>query len=142
VETVGGLGTKIVRAAGLFGFSGGVTNWLAIKMLFDHVPGLVGSGVVTRQFKVIRQTVMETVLDTFFDADYLGSYVVDKAAAFANSSFLSDKIQLILQDPAVEVAVEKELAAMGMRPEGMMLMTMGMSTVRSHGAHTRDYTSL
>lgn len=128
VETVGGLGTKLVRAAGLFGFSGGVTNWLAIKMLFDHVPGLVGSGVVTRQFKVIRQTVMETVLDTFFDAEYLGDYVVDKAGAFAKSNFLSDKIKLILQDPGVEAAVDKELAAMGMRPEGMMLMMMGITT--------------
>ena len=44
----------------MFGFSGGITNWLAIKMLFDRVPFLIGSGVITKQFKEIRQTVMDT----------------------------------------------------------------------------------
>ena len=40
-------------------------------MLFDKVPGLVGSGIITEQFVEIRQTVMETVLETFFDVAFL-----------------------------------------------------------------------
>ena len=36
VEGVTGSGW--VLAVGLFGFAGGVTNWLAVKMLFDRVP--------------------------------------------------------------------------------------------------------
>lgn len=35
---------KVIFAGGLFGFAGGITNWLAVKMLFDTVPGLYGSG--------------------------------------------------------------------------------------------------
>lgn len=31
---------KFLLALGLFGFAGGVTNWLAVKMLFDRVPFL------------------------------------------------------------------------------------------------------
>ena len=31
---------------GLFAFSGAVTNWLAVYMLFEKVPGLYGSGVI------------------------------------------------------------------------------------------------
>ena len=32
-----------VLAAGLFGFAGGITNWIAIKMLFDRVCNLPGA---------------------------------------------------------------------------------------------------
>ena len=46
---------RFVLAAGLFGFAGGITNWLAIKMLFDRVCNLPGSGVIPRRFKEIRQ---------------------------------------------------------------------------------------
>jgi uncharacterized membrane protein YheB (UPF0754 family) len=38
-------------------FAGGITNWIAIKMLFDKIPFVVGSGVIPRQFKQIRKTI-------------------------------------------------------------------------------------
>ncbi|MGY8696849.1 MAG: DUF445 domain-containing protein, partial [Verrucomicrobiia bacterium] len=34
-----------VMSAGLFSLSGALTNWLAVHMLFEKVPGLYGSGV-------------------------------------------------------------------------------------------------
>ncbi|MCE3054327.1 DUF445 domain-containing protein, partial [Vibrio cholerae] len=37
--------------AGLFAFSGAITNWLAIHMLFEKVPGLYGSGVIPARFE-------------------------------------------------------------------------------------------
>ena len=40
--------------------------------------GLVGSGIITKQFKEIRQTVMDTVLETFFDAEFLANYIGQK----------------------------------------------------------------
>jgi len=50
-----------ILAFGLFGFAGGITNWLAVKMLFDKVGCagyyLYGSGVIPRRFKEIRETV-------------------------------------------------------------------------------------
>ena len=39
-ETFGQAVARWVLAAGLFGFAGGITNWLAIKMLFDRVCNL------------------------------------------------------------------------------------------------------
>lgn len=45
---------KYLLAFGLFGFAGGMTNWLAVKMLFDKIPFIVGSGVIPRQFKVTQ----------------------------------------------------------------------------------------
>ena len=35
---------------GLFALSGAITNWLAIYMLFERVPGLYGSGVIPLHF--------------------------------------------------------------------------------------------
>ncbi|MBT8147852.1 MAG: DUF445 domain-containing protein, partial [Gammaproteobacteria bacterium] len=35
---------QYVLNAGLFALSGGLTNWLAIYMLFERVPGFYGSG--------------------------------------------------------------------------------------------------
>lgn len=48
--------TRYILAFGLFGFAGGVTNWLAITMLFEEVPGLYGSGIIPKQFKQIKAT--------------------------------------------------------------------------------------
>ena len=45
---------ECIQALGLFGFSGGITNQIAIKMLFDRVGGLPGTGVITKQFREIR----------------------------------------------------------------------------------------
>ena len=39
---------------GLFGLAGGVTNWVAVYMLFEKVPYLYGSGVIPTRYVEIR----------------------------------------------------------------------------------------
>ena len=39
---------------GLFGLAGGVTNWVAVYMLFEKVPYLYGSGVIPVRYVEIR----------------------------------------------------------------------------------------
>ena len=56
---------QYVYNCGMFAFSGGVTNWIAIKMLFDKVPGLYGSGVIPSRFVEIRITVKKMVMKNF-----------------------------------------------------------------------------
>ena len=34
---------RTLRAVGIFGFLGGITNWVAIEMLFVRVPFLIGT---------------------------------------------------------------------------------------------------
>lgn len=70
---------QFVLSFGLFAFSGGFTNWLAIKMLFDRVPGLYGSGVIPLRFKEIRETVKNVIMKTFFDEEYLQQYLSQKS---------------------------------------------------------------
>jgi hypothetical protein len=116
-----------IRALGLFGFSGGITNWLAVKMLFDRVPGLVGSGIITKQFKEIRQTVMDTVLETFFDAEFLANYIGQKTAALEESNYIQGKIKTILEGDDVDAILDKHLDGLMLKPEGMMLAMVGMT---------------
>ena len=64
-------GSEWVLAVGLFGFAGGATNWLAVKMLFDRVPLLYGSGVIPARFRAIREAVKDAIMRYFFDEEYL-----------------------------------------------------------------------
>jgi uncharacterized membrane protein YheB (UPF0754 family) len=61
-------------SVGLFAFSGGITNALAVKMLFDRIPGLVGSGVIPARFREIRQKIQDLILKHFFSEEYLREF--------------------------------------------------------------------
>ena len=52
--------------AGLFGLSGGLTNWLAIHMLFEKVPLLFGSGVIPLRFKEFKEGIKNLIMHEFF----------------------------------------------------------------------------
>ena len=49
-----GLTGELVLNAGLYAFSGAITNWMAIYMLFEKVPGFYGSGVIPERFTEFR----------------------------------------------------------------------------------------
>jgi len=52
--------------AGLFAFSGAITNWLAIYMLFEKVPGLYGSGVIPARFEAFKSAIKNLMMEQFF----------------------------------------------------------------------------
>lgn len=79
-----------VLALGLFGFAGGTTNWLAVKMLFDRIPYIYGSGVIPARFKEIRETVKDTIMATFFDSAYLKTYLTSRAKTFLSDLQLGE----------------------------------------------------
>ncbi len=54
---------------GLFAFSGAVTNWLAVHMLFEKVPLLYGSGVIPARFTELKQALHRLVMEQFFSVD-------------------------------------------------------------------------
>ena len=58
-----------VLYVGLFAFSGAVTNWLAIHMLFERVPGLYGSGVIPARFEDIKREIHRLVMEQFFSPE-------------------------------------------------------------------------
>lgn len=55
--------------AGLFALAGAVTNWLAVHMLFERVPGLYGSGVIAARFEEFKAAIHKLVMENFFTED-------------------------------------------------------------------------
>ena len=57
-----------VLTVGLFSTSGAITNWLAVHMLFEKVPGLYGSGVVPSRFEEFKVGIRDLIMNQFFTA--------------------------------------------------------------------------
>ncbi len=58
-----------IRSVGFFALSGAITNWLAIHMLFERVPGLYGSGVIPLHFEDFKRGIRELIMNQFFTMD-------------------------------------------------------------------------
>lgn len=65
---------EILLFAGLFAFSGAVTNQLAIHMLFEKVPLLYGSGVIEKNFTAFKASIREMMMNQFFSKEQLGDF--------------------------------------------------------------------
>jgi hypothetical protein len=101
--------SKYVLSFGLFGFSGGITNWLAVKMLFDKIPFLYGSGVIPAKFKEIRASVKSMFMRMFFDPQYLSQYLGQRAKDFLGDMNLDSQVANILNQPDVDELIIKKL---------------------------------
>ncbi len=75
---------------GLFALSGGITNWLAVHMLFERVPGLYGSGVIQIRFKDFKRAIRDLILDQFFRREDLESFF---NGAGNTSAILGEKLK-------------------------------------------------
>jgi hypothetical protein len=73
-------GGELLLSAGLFAFSGGITNSIAVKMLFDRVPGLYGSGVILDRFEEIRAQIRHLILDQFFTVEQIRRFLEESRA--------------------------------------------------------------
>jgi len=71
---------QAVLSTGLFALAGGVTNWLAIHMLFEKVPGLYGSGVIAARFDEFKAGIHELVMSQFFSKDNVDRFMADMVA--------------------------------------------------------------
>ena len=60
---------SIVLSTGLFALSGALTNWLAVHMLFERVPLLYGSGVVSLHFEEFKAGILRMVHKELFAKD-------------------------------------------------------------------------
>ncbi|MAY42020.1 MULTISPECIES: DUF445 domain-containing protein [unclassified Neptuniibacter] len=67
----------VLRTIGLFALSGALTNWLAVHMLFEKVPGLYGSGVIPARFEDFKLGIKSLLMEQFFTEEnierFLGS---------------------------------------------------------------------
>jgi len=69
------LANDLILMIGLFALSGALTNWLAIHMLFEKVPGLVGSGVIPERFEAFKDAIKELMMEQFFTQENIDRFV-------------------------------------------------------------------
>jgi len=65
----------ILLTIGLFALSGAVTNWLAIHMLFERVPGLYGSGVIPARFEDFKLGIKSLMMEQFFTEENIERFL-------------------------------------------------------------------
>jgi len=63
-----------ILGAGLFSLSGAITNWLAVHMLFEKVPGLYGSGVIVARFEDFKRGIYALVMENFFTEENFAQF--------------------------------------------------------------------
>jgi len=66
-----------VLSMGYFGFSGAITNWLAVHMLFERVPGLYGSGIIPLKFEAFKGAIREMIMTQFFTLENIRKFTHD-----------------------------------------------------------------
>jgi uncharacterized membrane-anchored protein YjiN (DUF445 family) len=98
---------QAVLSMGLFALAGGVTNWLAIHMLFEKVPGLYGSGVIAARFDEFKAGIHELVMSQFFSKDNVDRFMADMVADNADHPLdFSEVIETTDLAPAYDSLVD------------------------------------
>ena len=118
-----------VLNTGLFALSGGITNWLAVHMLFERVPGFYGSGVIPLRFEEFKLGIRALVMDQFFRQADLESF-------FHGSGDTSDKVAQQLKQAVANLDLEQAFESlldiiMGSSFGGMLGMLGGRDALSS-----------
>lgn len=102
----------ILVSAGYFAFSGAITNWLAVHMLFEKVPFLYGSGVIPLRFSEFKTGIKNLILEQFFTTENIQRFLTTKN----NSDEITNKINSIDTDkiytPIVEAIMQSPFKSM------------------------------
>lgn len=69
------VGQKLIRNTGYFALSGAITNWLAIYMLFEKVPGCYGSGVIPNRFEDFKLGIRQLIMNQFFTTQNIDRFM-------------------------------------------------------------------
>ena len=119
------LASPPVQTVGLFALSGALTNWLAVHMLFEKVPGLYGSGVIPARFEEFKAGIRDLMMLQFFTAENIDRFLSDPGGKPAHFDFepVLKKIDLSPAfDALIEVIQESSLA-------NMLIMVGGVSVL-------------
>ena len=99
-----GLQNELVMMVGLFALSGALTNWLAVHMLFEKVPGLVGSGVIPARFEEFKAAIKRLMMEQFFSQENIDRFVSGSSAR--SKMELAPVIEKVDFSPAFDKLIE------------------------------------
>ena len=120
----------LMLTTGLFALSGALTNWLAVHMLFERVPGLYGSGVITLHFEDFKAGILRMVHEELFSKDNverLLSSTINAESGDEKSSSLVDAVEIepLLNAIDLDAAYDQLVATVVESSFGSMLAMVG-----------------
>ncbi len=138
-----GAARAVILSAGLFALSGGVTNWLAVKMLFDRIPGLVGSGIIPARFREIRAEIKDLIVTHFFSEKDLreffetnakdvewSRYLKKREGANPAADLVMEQWQKLTSADVMQPLIDAQIDKLTQSSIGGMLLMVGLDNVR------------
>ena len=113
--------SEITRAIGFFAFSGAITNWLAIHMLFEKVPLLYGSGIIPARFEEFKVSIKTLMMQQFFTVENIEQFIENEEQEGGKVLNLSPLLNAVDYDKVYEGLVSSIMNS----SFGGMLMMMG-----------------
>lgn len=95
----------VVLSTGLFALSGALTNWLAVHMLFEKVPGLYGSGVITSHFEEFKMAILRMVHEELLAKDNVERLLGNSSESLTGSVDIAPMLESIDLDAAYDQLV-------------------------------------
>lgn len=115
-------GAHWLLTMGLFALSGSVTNWLAIHMLFERVPGFYGSGVVPLHFEEFKRGIRKLIMQQFFSPENIEKFLHESGGI---SRSLDKELLKLIDKLDLEKAFEALLDVIMASSFGGMLGMLG-----------------
>ena len=106
------------KAIGSYALSGAITNWLAIYMLFERVPGLYGSGIIPLKFEEFKRGIHRLIMEEFFTSANLQRFLGGQAGKALDANLIIEAIDR-------DILFEKLMGAIQNSPFGPMLAMFG-----------------
>ncbi len=112
---------ELIWSIGSFALSGAITNWLAIHMLFEKVPGFYGSGVIPSRFSEFKAGINTMIMDEFFSVENIHNFFKSSANKESNAIDFSN----IINGIDYSYIFKKLMQAITESPLGGMLAMVG-----------------
>lgn len=128
IVTVSGylLDNNVVFTVGVFALSGAITNWLAVHMLFEKVPGLYGSGVIPARFEEFKVGIRSLMMEQFFTEENIDRFLSSSSGS-AGGINLAPVVEKVDLSPAFDSLIEViEKSSFG----GMLAMVGGTEVLQ------------
>ena len=110
-----------ILTIGLFATSGAITNWLAIHMLFEKIPGLYGSGVIPNRFEEFKVAIHDLMMQQFFTPENVEGFFTDQIEEIKHTFDPEPAVEAIDFDQAFASLVDVVINS----PFGTMLSMVG-----------------
>lgn len=119
----------LVLNTGLFALSGALTNWLAIHMLFEKVPGFYGSGVIPSRFEEFKLGIKALIMEQFFNPENVRNFFarLKKEDTKGGDSSVKNMLDAVDFNIAFESLVEVIMASSF---GGMLSMVGGVEALK------------